>query len=888
MKGTVVKNGKFLEIKGENGKIYQLKPFHLPEGKTIRWLNAGDRVTFRTKDKDRIAEKSVDKIKTYKLPVTPRTHEEIFGDKSAQRPKTKAKAIGLKSLLYYDDKIIATSFGKGNKANVEKIVSDKIENIYDPANYSIFINDKLKSFVLQDKKGENSVSINLFNATISNEADHKGEITINAGQIGRDQIGLKDALEEKIFGKTYNDNIHVQIAYNILDVEKILTEYINDIVYAMNNAADISPDRDLVGYLGHLFNYQKYWSKPKSAKNKPNFDKFVNSPRLINYGEAFYTVGRDGPQRKSEREIFYMLSFVGYARQFIAHEYEKHISIYDPAKAADKEVADFLDKLFADKIDEVNSDFLKLNAKNIAIICDIFPNENRNTLIKEFYQFSVLKAHKNMGFSIKTLRETLLALEQAQQLRSYIMQHQDFRRQVNTQLDFMIYKRYKDSSRAKSFADALRATAQKEDKPALYIAEASKLYAETAKFITTGIFAALDSKQAQKLENFPALPPEAIKDVCIGSQAYDFVKLIYLFTLLLDGKEINNLLTGLISKFDNINSLCRIYTEITGLVNLEDRHVKFEKDYSIFKDCGRVVAQLQMLNGFARMQKRPDSQNNAKAKKAKDPFAKTDFGDAVMVLGVSPQDKKAAIDKLTPGMKNYISNNVLNSSRFRYLVRYADVKNVSILAKSKVLTEFVLADIPDNQIERYTESCGGNSSLSVKEKRQFLAQKIAELSIDNMYVEMDKKATEQQKLQRENNKNILGLYLTVLYLVCKNLVNVNARYLMAFHCLARDSYLLGKPYNKDSVYDYTVLTADYIRHSKNAHMAQCLATDAEKSNNRLIHQFRNSAAHLGAVRKAHLYIGDIKQIDSYYALYHYIMQRQVLAQADSSDEECSK
>ena len=41
----------------------------------------------------------------------------------------------------------------------------------------------------------------------------------------------------------------------------------------------------------------------------------------------------------------------------------------------------------------------------------------------------------------------------------------------------------------------------------------------------------------------------------------------------------------------------------------------------------------------------------------------------------------------------------------------------------------------------------------------------------------------------------------------------------------------------------------------------------------MIRQYRNNAAHIGAVRNAHLYIKDINKFKSYFELYHYITQR---------------
>ncbi len=38
-----------------------------------------------------------------------------------------------------------------------------------------------------------------------------------------------------LIGRTFEDNIHIQLIYNILDIEKIRSVHINNIIYEINN-----------------------------------------------------------------------------------------------------------------------------------------------------------------------------------------------------------------------------------------------------------------------------------------------------------------------------------------------------------------------------------------------------------------------------------------------------------------------------------------------------------------------------------------------------------------------------------------------------------------------------------------------------------------------------
>ena len=62
----------------------------------------------------------------------------------------------------------------------------------------------------------------------------------------------------------------------------------------------------------------------------------------------------------------------------------------------------------------------------------------------------------------------------------------------------------------------------------------------------------------------------------------------------------------------------------------------------------------------------------------------------------------------------------------------------------------------------------------------------------------------------------------------------------------------------------------------------------EHSDQWAIRAYRNCCDHLTAIRNANEYIADIKEINSYYELYHYLVQRCLMAQYDFDSTTLSK
>ena len=99
-------------------------------------------------------------------------------------------------------------------------------------------------------------------------------------------LGLKSELEKRFFGKNFDDNIHIQLIYNILDIEKILAVYVTNIVYALNNMLGEGDESnyDFMGYLS-TFNTYKVFTNPNGSTLSD--DKKENIRKSLSKFNAF-------------------------------------------------------------------------------------------------------------------------------------------------------------------------------------------------------------------------------------------------------------------------------------------------------------------------------------------------------------------------------------------------------------------------------------------------------------------------------------------------------------------------------------------------------------------------------------------------------------------------
>lgn len=826
--------------------------------------------------------------------------------------KSMAKAAGVKSVFAVENTVYMTSFGRGNDAVLEqKIVDTSHEqlNIDDPA-YQLNV-VTMNGYSVTGHRGETVSAVTdnplrRFNGGKKDEPEQS---------VPTDMLCLKPTLEKKFFGKEFNDNIHIQLIYNILDIEKILAVYSTNAIYALNNmSADENIENSdffMKRTTDETFDDFEKKKESTNSREKADFDafeKFIANYRLAYFADAFY-VNKKNPKGKArnvlreDKELYSVLTLIGKLRHWCVHSEEGRAEFWlyklDELKDDFKNV---LDVVYNRPVEEINNRFIENNKVNIQILGSVYKNTDIAELVRSYYEFLITKKYKNMGFSIKKLRESML------EGKGYADKEYDsVRNKLYQMTDFILYTGYinEDSDRADDLVNTLRSSLKEDDKTTVYCKEADYLWKKYRESIRE-VADALDGDNIKRLSKSNIEIQEDKLRKCFISYAdsvSEFTKLIYLLTRFLSGKEINDLVTTLINKFDNIRSFLEIMDEL-GL----DR--TFTAEYSFFEDSTKYLAELVELNSFV---KSCSFDINAK---------RTMYRDALDILGIKSGKTEEDIEKMIDnilqidangdkklkknnGLRNFIASNVIDSNRFKYLVRYGNPKKIRETAKCKPAVRFVLNEIPDAQIERYYEACcPKNTALcSANKRREKLADMIAEIEFENFsdagnYQKANVTSRTSEAEIKRKNQAIIRLYLTVMYIMLKNLVNVNARYVIAFHCVERDTKLYAESglevgnieKNKTNLtmavmgvklengtikteFDKSLAENAANRYLRNARWYKLILDNLKKSERAVVTEFRNTVCHLNAIRNININIKEIKEVENYFALYHYLIQK---------------
>ena len=827
---------------------------------------------------------------------------------AAEKKKSSVKAAGMKSILVSENKMYITSFGKGNSAVLEYEVDKVDNNNYNKTQLSSKDNSNIElgdvnevNITFSSKHGfESGVEINT-----SNPTHRSGE----SSPVRWDMLGLKSELEKRFFGKTFDDNIHIQLIYNILDIEKILAVYVTNIVYALNNMLGVKDSEsydDFMGYLSARNTYEVFTHPDKSNlsdKVKGNIKKSLSKFNDLLKTKRLGYFGLEEPKTKDTRvsqaykkRVYHMLAIVGQIRQSVFHDKSSKLDedLYSFIDIIDSEYRETLDYLVDERFDSINKGFIQGNKVNISLLIDMMKGYEADDIIRLYYDFIVLKSQKNLGFSIKKLREKML---DEYGFRFKDKQYDSVRSKMYKLMDFLLFCNYyrNDVVAGEALVRKLRFSMTDDEKEGIYADEAAKLWGKFRNDFEN-IADHMNGDVIKELGKADMDFDEKILDSekKNASDLLYFSKMIYMLTYFLDGKEINDLLTTLISKFDNIKEFLKIMK--SSAVDVE---CELTAGYKLFNDSQRITNELFIVKNIASMRKPAAS---AKL---------TMFRDALTILGIDDNitdDRISEILKLKEkgkgihGLRNFITNNVIESSRFVYLIKYANAQKIREVAKNEKVVMFVLGGIPDTQIERYYKSCvevpDMNSSLEAK--RSELARMIKNISFDN-FKNVKQQAKGRENVAKERAKAVIGLYLTVMYLLVKNLVNVNARYVIAIHCLERDfglyKEIIPELASKNLKNDYRILSqtlcelcddrdeSPNLFLKKNERLRKCVEVDINNADSSMTRKYRNCIAHLTVVRELKEYIGDIRTVDSYFSIYHYVMQRCITKREDDTKQE---
>ena len=893
-------------------------------------------------------------------------------NKEDKKIKSLAKALGVKSAFSLgDDKILITSFGKGNDAIIEKAIEK--EEVIDKNNPVMF--NASKPYVANKSNYESiNKKIDITDARRAvkiSEAEYKNATVIDVPN-AHNMLYSKSEIEKIFFKDEYKDNIHIQIAYNIFDIKKIFTVYSNQIIYTINNMNPSNNNQgpesgNNIDFLGFEFKSQNNYEASCLAYNlcedkiitfennnddgKKQNDNIVfnldvwmekiNDDSNKKYKSLIKKIEINNRKLNNEYDIKFILSYCFFNIRYTKKIYDAHkrflnfckqadkLKIYFPnlfdekdkkgqkifseerayevfrilsymrqesfhyvkdkssdntknkvnndvdtnnsqnswlynIDAKDKSTKKAIESIFNDKFEEFNDKFVNKSKVNLVILKEIYPYKDINDLIAEYYNFAALKKNKNLGFSIKSLREIILTFDDAAFINN--SKYDKTRAKIYSLFDFVLYDYFNQHNDiVKNLVANLRTSSTENYKNNIYLETAKKVWNDGIKNIVINkLLPYFESEDSYKAISSKELPTGIKQSFTIPDVSL-FSKTMYLISMFLDGKEINMFLNALINKFENIASLMSVLKD-------NDIEINVKKEYKIFNDSQAIADELKVVKSIAYMSKSNTSLK--KDKKNRKPsevqyidsaalFGEYDTDKVKQLYNLDTKDKKA--DK---SLRNFMINNVIKSNKFAYVVRYIKASDAQYIMTNKSLVKHILLGIDVKQLIKYckpAEIVYNAMSPDVNEITDNLSDLLVKINFNSL--KSGNFDTEKEKL-----KSIVRLYLTVLYLAVKSIVRINTTYTVALSCFERDLIITnhGKYDNKSNS---LAITKEFIENCKlkNSNVKSSYKENVELCTDNMFRLYRNNIVHLNAVSKFPNYVKELTNVESMFDVYHYVL-----------------
>ena len=764
-----------------------------------------------------------------------------------------AKAIGVKSSFLIDGILFTTTFKNRN----DFLLSNKMENsvIINFDNSKIVLsNDNQDLYVSNDESKEN--------IKINNPLKNKKS----------DIIKINKVYEELFFDKSYldNDNIHIQIAYNILDINKIITLYYYDIIYAFKT---ILRDKNVKDFIGNIpykisfdenYNVGEFLKFDRKANKRYSYFPIFKSSKLNNSSVKDFN--------KSIKEInehnYNVLRVLSFIRQSISHTNKKMTcKLFNIESKLNEDLIDFINECFNDGLYSKNESFTEYSNNNISILSQFY-NNNDIKLIDRYYKFAILQEYKNIGINIYKVMDNVFEIIKSESLFNIEdKRYYTFKNKYNFLLKYFIYSFLLDNNHQK-YIDELRKTINQDEKDKIYVKIANDFIFYSSKFDNKTNFY---NRLANEISNtFKVSKKKYIKKANIFKYEFSiFSKLIYFMGLFLTLKEKNEFLSSLINKFENIGSLNDTYLTISN------KEVEYKKEYEeLFKNASLIADQLIKVKGLLH------SKNNDKK------ITAIKLEDALSSLNLNG---KSFIKETT---YKFLRKNVLCSYRFNYLIRRSNPNDFNKLIHSRNLIISILNKFPDDSLENYYENIFYKSIDIKTNKDKCLNDLFLEMKKINFnYFEICLKKINHHpfKVSYDSLKTLFDLYYEVLYLIIKNMVKINSVFIVAFECLERDYFLLYKNsvFKNSNNQKLLNIALDFYKkknRKKYQELNKCLDEFNQIPNiNDIFSKLRNAIMHVDIIDNLVKYIDDINfsltndnDLPLYYDLYVYLLERTIM------------
>ena len=268
------------------------------------------------------------------------------------------------------------------------------------------------------------------------------------------------------------------------------------------------------------------------------------------------------------------------------------------------------------------------------------------------------------------------------------------------------------------------------------------------------------------------------------------------------------------------------------------------------------------------------------------------------------------------------------------MTRYLNPKAIRVIMNNHKIVYYALSRLPEKQLKQYVEHFGMDSSSTQREDiLDSITKKMTSLSIEGVLVDKINSFSdsEHSNIKAKRLVEQIQLYLTIAYIIVKNLIKINARYLIAFQSLDRDvkiaelmdksgissfyidyggneknkylaliKYYLDKekqldypiekemPFDKDNYYAH-LKAIKKLRHFtkqwRNIFEGNLTQLSSINQTGYLSTFVRNKTAHMDILNRIPDFIGQFRknsseEMQSYFELYHYIMQSMCLEEKE--------
>lgn len=639
----------------------------------------------------------------------------------------------------------------------------------------------------------------------------------------------------------------------------------------------------LSNYLINTLNLSVRGSLNNAAEDYKKFIAYKS--QAIYFSDAFYT-GKDFDELKA----FSIIRLLGNVRQSSFHENGVSAYFYNLDKSMDSDVSKALNSIVESKIESINDNFAATNTVNLTSLFDIYKDEDKGEIVKQYYDFSVRKEFKNLGFSVKKLRESILEFDKKEIQEITGKKYDSVRSKFYSLFDFVIYRYYlENEEKAEGFVNALRETKTEEDKVNIYNHNAHEIWKWIGDTVLNEIKPKMDGDYIKKIDKIDRKNPlyDLIQsNITKHSNLDDFAKAMYCVCMFLDGKDINIFLCDLINKLDNIAS----FIDVLEYKNID---VSLKKEYKFFMNSKKLAEDLRFVKSLARMNlsKKAISTNGVKANGERYYSVAAFLGetdkekiDKAFCLGEYHADEKEYSKREIAEMhsfRNFVINNVLNSNRYIYAVRFINPADARKIMGNKALVKFVLKDIPETQLTRYCKTVDImlEKDVTAAKMAELLADKLQDVTFDNLSVVKQNSTLPSENMEKERLKALVGLYLTVLYILVKSMVKFNMSYTIALGILERDYSLLKNVIGASGKIDnnYDCITNYYMNQGKiSRHIMDGLYKEHHNGknvryyDNTTFKMYRNNIAHFSIIANFAEYAKNLKRCESYFDIYHYV------------------